>query len=57
MTSERKTLVLPLLLITIGTGWLLSTMGIAPGIDWVWTLGLAAAGTSLEWFRVPRLVH
>ncbi len=44
MTSERKTLVLPLLLITIGTGWLLTTMGIAPGIDWVWTLGLAAAG-------------
>ena len=44
MTPERKTLLLPFLLITVGTGWLLTTMGVAPGIDWVWTLGLAVAG-------------
>ncbi len=44
MTSDRKTLLLPLFLITLGTGWLLTTLGIAPAIDWVWTLGLAAVG-------------
>ncbi len=42
--QDKKTLILPLLLIAIGTGWLLTTLGIAPGIDWVWTLGLAIAG-------------
>lgn len=44
MKSNKKTLVTPLLLIVVGTGWLLSTLGIAPSIDWVWTLGLAAVG-------------
>jgi hypothetical protein len=42
--NDRRTLVLPILLIMIGTGWLLSTLGIAPDINWVWTLGLGAAG-------------
>ncbi len=41
---DKKTLALPLLLITIGTGWLLTTLGVAPGIDWVWTLGIAVTG-------------
>jgi hypothetical protein len=44
MTTDKKTLITPLLLITVGTGWLLTTIGIAPGIDWVWTLGLAVVG-------------
>ncbi|MFO0012055.1 MAG: hypothetical protein ACK553_04870 [Planctomycetota bacterium] len=44
MKPDKKTLLLPVLLITIGIGWLLSTLGVAPNIDWVWTLGLAAAG-------------
>jgi len=44
MTPSGKTLVPPLVLITLGTGWLLTTIGIAPGVDWVWTLGLAIAG-------------
>ncbi|MEZ5940758.1 MAG: hypothetical protein R3C18_05160 [Planctomycetaceae bacterium] len=44
MKSNTKTLILPALLITIGVGWLLSTLGVAPGIDWVWILGLSAAG-------------
>ena len=44
MNSSKKTLVFPILLITIGAGWLLTTLGITPGIDWVWTLGLAVLG-------------
>lgn len=44
MKAEKKTLLIPILLITVGVGWLLSTLGVAPGIDWVWTLGLAVIG-------------
>src|SRR5262245_57110836 len=44
MKSDKKTLLIPILLITLGAGWLLTTMGVAPGIDWAWTLGLAVAG-------------
>lgn len=44
MKPDKKSLLLPILLITIGVGWLLSTLGVAPHIDWIWTLGLAAAG-------------
>ena len=44
MTNDKRTLLLPILLITVGIGWLLTTLGIAPGIDWIWTLGLAVVG-------------
>jgi hypothetical protein len=44
MKSDKTTLVLPILLITVGAGWLLTTLGVAPGINWVWTLGLAVVG-------------
>src|SRR3954467_15849770 len=39
-----KALVIPILLITLGVGWLLTTMGIVPQVDWVWTLGVALVG-------------
>jgi hypothetical protein len=39
-----KTLVVPILLITLGVGWLLTTLGVVPQIDWVWTLGVALVG-------------
>ena len=44
MQPHTKTLLLPVFLITVGAGWLLTTLGVVPGIDWVWTLGLAAVG-------------
>ena len=44
MTPGNKSLILPILLILIGVGWLLSTLGVAPKIDWVWTLCLAGVG-------------
>jgi hypothetical protein len=44
MNPNSKTLAIPILLITIGAGWLLTTLGVAPGINWVWTLGLAVVG-------------
>jgi hypothetical protein len=42
--SDKKTLLPPILLITVGSGWLLSTLGVVPSVNWVWTLGLAAVG-------------
>jgi hypothetical protein len=44
MQADKKTLFLPILLIAVGSGWLLTTLGVFPGIDWVWTIGLAAVG-------------
>ena len=44
MKPSKQTLVLPLLMITVGTGWLLSVLGIAPNINWIWILGLAVTG-------------
>ena len=44
MTPDNKTLAIPVLLVAIGVGWLLTTLGIVPDIDWVWTLCLAIVG-------------
>ncbi len=44
MSFDKKTLLFPILLVTLGTGWLLTTIGVAPHINWVWTLGIAVLG-------------
>ncbi|MFH1299668.1 MAG: hypothetical protein ABIK07_01310 [Planctomycetota bacterium] len=42
--SSKKTLILPLLIISIGSGWLLTTLEVMPGLNWIWVLGLAIIG-------------
>ena len=42
--GDKKTLVVPILLITLGVGWLLTTLGVVPEINWVWTLGIGLVG-------------
>jgi hypothetical protein len=42
--ADSKTLVVPILLITLGAGWLLTTLGVVPEVNWVWTLALALVG-------------
>lgn len=44
MAGRAPSMVVPVLLITVGVGWLLSTLGVAPDINWVWTLGLGVVG-------------
>lgn len=44
MTPDKKTLIFPVLLIAVGAGWLLTTLGVVPGVDWVWALSLAVVG-------------
>jgi len=43
-SSSRKTIVIPFLIISIGTGWLLTTLNVVPGLNWIWILGLAMVG-------------
>lgn len=38
------TLLLSLLITTMGVGWLLTVKGFGPGVDWIWTLGLGTLG-------------
>lgn len=40
----RKYPIPALLLISVGTGWLLTTVGVIPGVNWIWVLGLAVLG-------------
>ena len=44
MGPSRTSLIVPVLLIAVGIGWLLATIGIAPQILWIWTLSLGAIG-------------
>lgn len=44
MSGNRSSLVLATGLITVGTGSLLSSLGLMPQINWIWTLGLALTG-------------
>lgn len=41
MPQDRTALVLGILLVAVGGGWLLSSLGFIPTVDWAWTLGLA----------------
>lgn len=44
MPATKTTLIIPVLLITLGIGWLLAVLEVTPNIDWAWTLGLAVIG-------------
>lgn len=42
--ASGKRFVVPVLVILLGVTWLLNVLGIIPGVDWMWTVGLAAVG-------------
>ena len=44
MQQDRTSLILGVLLVAVGGGWLLSSLGFMPTVDWAWSLGLAVAG-------------
>jgi hypothetical protein len=45
MTSHSKApLVIPIMIIVVGVGWLLTAQGYGPNINWVWTLSLGVIG-------------
>jgi hypothetical protein len=41
---KAKDLIAPILGIALGITWLLNVLNILPGVDWIWTVGLAAVG-------------
>jgi len=43
-SNSKSSLVIPILIIVVGVGWLLTAEGVGPGINWVWTLGLGVIG-------------
>ena len=47
MSGSKKAVAAPILIIAVGVGWLLTVQGIVPGVNWVWVLGLGAAGRRL----------
>jgi hypothetical protein len=40
----NKGLVVPIVTTVVGVAWLLNVLQVMPGVDWLWTAGLAAAG-------------
>lgn len=40
----NKKILVPILVIIAGGAWLLNELGIMPGVDWLWSIGLATAG-------------
>lgn len=43
-SAKRKGVVFPGVVIALGIGWLLTTRGIVPGVDWAWVACLGVAG-------------
>jgi hypothetical protein len=44
MNGRIKSLAAPILIITIGMGWLLTNQNVVQGVNWIWLLGLAIVG-------------
>ena len=45
MSSQAKArFIIPILIIIVGMGWLLTARGYGPGINWIWALGLGVIG-------------
>ncbi len=44
MQPNKKSLFVPVLLIALGAGWLLTTLGVVPEVNWIWTIALAVLG-------------
>lgn len=42
--NSKKGIALPVLMIAVGLGWLLTAHSVIPGVNWIWILGLAALG-------------
>ena len=51
-----KGVVVSLLIIAVGVAWLLNTLHVIAGVDWIWTVSLAAAGVlTLAWGRLNKM--
>jgi hypothetical protein len=44
MNGSKVSVAVPILIIAVGVGWLLSAHEVIPGVNWVWVLGLGVVG-------------
>jgi hypothetical protein len=44
MKKSKAGIVVPTLIIALGIAWLLNTLHVLPGVDWMWTGGLGVCG-------------
>jgi hypothetical protein len=44
MNESKSMVAIAVLVIALGVAWLLNTLNVIPGIDWIWTGGLGIAG-------------
>ena len=44
LRNHMKKILLPILIVIVGVGWLLTTLNVLPGVNWAWVLGLAGVG-------------
>ena len=44
MKKAKLATATPILIIAVGTGWLLTARDILPGVNWAWVLGLGFVG-------------
>ena len=44
MLKGKIAVLVPILIITVGVGWLLNSLGALPGVNWAWTLLLGTVG-------------
>jgi hypothetical protein len=51
-----KGVLIALLIVAIGCAWLLNTLHVIAGVDWVWTLALGVTGViTLVWTRINKI--
>jgi hypothetical protein len=44
MNKSKAGVIVPVLIIGLGVAWLLTTLNVLPGVDWIWTGGLGICG-------------
>jgi len=47
MNARIQSIAVSLLTIALGSAWLLNSMDVIPGVNWVWTVGLGVPGLML----------
>ncbi len=47
MQNRKCSIGISLLIIALGIAWLLNSMTIIPGVDWIWVVGLGISGVLL----------
>ena len=53
--KRRGSILAPVLITTVGIGWLLTTRGVIPGVQWVWVLVLAVLGAFVLFLGIDKV--